>query len=149
MLPIKRESYFYDVYPRVVLTERETKITIRPIDAHAAFSPDAFYTIRVIPLTADIYSRSKPAFYETQVSPKNGAIEFYCAFCGEQEHSIRIFKDGIRELSFRPSASPNWLAMTLAIVLPVEVKDVGRILVLPISIVTAIVSPNALPKARI
>ena len=51
----------------------------------------------------------------------------------------------IRELSFRPSASPNWLAMTLAIVLPVEVKDVGRILVLPISIVTAIVSPNALP----
>lgn len=50
----------------------------------------------------------------------------------------------IRELSFRPSASPNWLAMTLAIVLPVEVKDVGRILVLPISIVTAIVSPNAL-----
>ena len=41
MLPIKRESYFYDVYPRVVLTERETKITIRPIDAHAAFSPDA------------------------------------------------------------------------------------------------------------
>ena len=51
----------------------------------------------------------------------------------------------IRELSFRP----NWLAMTLAIVLPVEVKDVGRILVLPISIVTAIVSPNALPKARI
>ena len=77
MLPIKRESYFYDVYPRVVLTERETKITIRPIDAHAAFSPDAVYTIRVIPLTADIYSRSKPAFYETQVSPKNGAIEFY------------------------------------------------------------------------
>ena len=55
----------------------------------------------------------------------------------------------IRELSFRPSASPNWLAMTLAIVLPVEVKDVGRILVLPISIVTAIVSPNALHKARI
>ena len=48
-----------------------------------------------------------------------------------------------------PHQFANWLAMTLAIVLPVEVKDVGRILVLPISIVTAIVSPNALPKARI
>ena len=103
MLPIKRESYFYDVYPRVVLTERETKITIRPIDAHVAFSSDAVYTIRVIPLTADIYSRSKPVFYETQALPKDGAIEFCCAFCGEQEHSIRIFKDGSETLLLKTS----------------------------------------------
>ena len=76
MLPIKRESYFYDVYPRVVLTERETKITIRPIDAHAAFSPDAVYTIRVIPLTADIYSRSKPAFYAQERNGGCGSIDW-------------------------------------------------------------------------
>ena len=52
------------------------------------------------------------------------------------------------ELNFRPSASPNWLAMILAIVLPVSASEVGRLFVLPISMVTAMVSPKALPKAR-
>ena len=54
----------------------------------------------------------------------------------------------IRELNFNPSASPNWLAMILAIVLPVSASEVGRLFVLPISMVTAIVSPRARPKAR-
>ena len=36
------------------------------------------------------------------------------------------------ELSFMPSASPNWLAMILAMVLPVSVKERGSWSVLPI-----------------
>ena len=50
--------------------------------------------------------------------------------------------------SRRPSASPNWLAMIDAIELPVEVIESGILLVLPISIVTVIVSPNARPIAN-
>ena len=54
----------------------------------------------------------------------------------------------ISELSFSPSASPNWLAITLAIVFPVEVSEVGRLFVFPMSMVTAIVSPKARPSAN-
>ena len=50
--------------------------------------------------------------------------------------------------SFNPSASPNWLAMILAIVFPVVLSVSGIWFVLPISIVTVIVSPNARPMAR-
>ena len=47
-----------------------------------------------------------------------------------------------------PSASPNWLAMIDAIEFPVDVIEFGILLVLPMSIVTVIVSPNALPIAN-
>ena len=55
----------------------------------------------------------------------------------------------IKDESRKPSASPNWFAIIEAIELPVEVIEVGILLVLPISIVTVIVSPNARPMANI
>ena len=51
--------------------------------------------------------------------------------------------------SLKSSASPNWLAMIDAIEFPVEVIESGILFVLPISIVTVIVSPKARPIARI
>ena len=48
-----------------------------------------------------------------------------------------------------PSASPNWFAMIDAMELPVDVIESGMLLVLPMSIVTVIVSPNARPMAKI
>ena len=53
----------------------------------------------------------------------------------------------IKELSFKPDASPNWLAITLAMVFPVSPSERGIWIVFPISMVTAIVSPKARPKA--
>lgn len=55
----------------------------------------------------------------------------------------------ISALNFKPSASPNWLAMTEAIVFPGLKIPLGIRLAFPISMVTAIVSPSALPSARI
>ena len=46
-----------------------------------------------------------------------------------------------------PSASPNWLAMIDAMEFPVAVMELGMLFVLPMSIVTVIVSPSALPMA--
>lgn len=54
----------------------------------------------------------------------------------------------IKEERRKSSASPNWLAMIDAIELPVEVIESGILLVLPISIVTVIVSPKARPMAN-
>ena len=55
----------------------------------------------------------------------------------------------ISDESLKSSASPNWLAMIDAIELPVDVIESGMLFVLPINIVTVIVSPNARPIARI
>ena len=54
----------------------------------------------------------------------------------------------IREDKRNPSASPNWFAMIEAIEFPVEVIESGIAFVFPINIVTVMVSPNALPIAK-
>ena len=48
----------------------------------------------------------------------------------------------------KPSASPNWLAIIEAIEFPVEVIESGILLVLPINMVTVMVSPKARPIAK-
>ena len=48
-----------------------------------------------------------------------------------------------------PSASPNWLASIADIVLPGANKEKLKLFEFPIIIVTAIVSPIALPRASI
>ena len=54
----------------------------------------------------------------------------------------------ISDETWAPSASPNWFASIDAIVYPGERIDQLNELELPIIIVTAIVSPIALPRAR-
>ena len=49
----------------------------------------------------------------------------------------------------KSSASPNWLAMMDAMEFPVDVIDSGMLLVLPINMVTVMVSPKARPIAKI
>ena len=54
----------------------------------------------------------------------------------------------INEEKRKSEASPNWLAIMDAIEFPVDVIESGMLLVLPISIVTVIVSPSARPMAK-
>ncbi len=88
---MKNELYFYDIYPKVLLTEKKTAIHIKPLSAHVAFL-DCEYTIKIFPMTYDIYSQTKPQIKSYTATPKNGLLVFEHAFEGEQEHSIRIFK---------------------------------------------------------
>ena len=61
--------------------------------------------------------------------------------------NIRIKAAYKREETWLPSASPNWFANRDEIVFPGANKDIEKLFEFPIIIVTAIVSPIALPKA--
>ena len=94
MLPICKNDYYYRVSPRVVLTGRETKIDIRSLDYSTRFEEGGQYRIRVLPMTSDIYSASKPPVFETTVVCQGGLLSFTHAFVGEQEHYIYVSKEG-------------------------------------------------------
>lgn len=87
---MKDELYFYQVTPQVVLSGKETEISIRPLSPHKAFS-ESDYIVAVYPMTYDIYSQTKPEIFKTELKPQNGALCFSHAFKGEQEHQIRIY----------------------------------------------------------
>lgn len=89
---MKNELYFYDVYPKVLLTGKETTIHIKPLSAHVAFE-NCEYIIKIFPMTYDVYSNTKPEIKFYKIKPIDGILSFNHAFEGEQEHSIRIFKE--------------------------------------------------------
>lgn len=88
------ELYFYDIYPKIVRKGMETLITIRTLSSHVAFEEGGDYIIRIYPITADIYSDSRPPVAEYPVKVLHGAIRFSHTFIGEQEHFVRIFRKG-------------------------------------------------------
>lgn len=88
---MKNELYFYDIYPKVLPSEQETEVHIRSLSPHTAFTAER-YQIRIYPMTWDVYSKTKPPVFETEVTPENGTLSFRHRFPGEQEHSVRIYR---------------------------------------------------------
>lgn len=88
------ELYFYDIYPKIVREGKETLITVRTLSSHVAFEEGGNYVVRIYPMTADIYSDTRPAVIEYSVKVLHGVIAFSHAFVGEQEHMVRIFRKG-------------------------------------------------------
>lgn len=88
------ELYFYDIYPKIVREDKMTPITIRTKSSHVAFQENEDYIVRIYPMTADMYSDSRPPVTEYPVKALDGTIRFSHAFVGEQEHMVRIFRKG-------------------------------------------------------
>lgn len=93
MLSIQRDEYFYEVRPRIVREGEATEIRIRPLDFHTAFEEGQTYRIVVIPLTSGLESPSRPPVFEVKTTCVNGQLSFVHAFPGEQEQSIRVYRE--------------------------------------------------------
>ena len=98
---MKKELYNYDVYPKVFLGDRKTEITVKPLGAHAAFTPDKVYEIEICKV-----SDSNPRAYperdlrtEREVVPEDdGTLKFTAFFRGEGEHFINVYLDEDKKL---------------------------------------------------
>ena len=87
---MKTELHYYDIFPKVIQEGKPVTINVKPLGKHAAFDIDYTYTINVCPLgTHDVYT------YEIKPCD-DGIIRINHTFEGEQEHFIRINKDGNR-----------------------------------------------------
>jgi hypothetical protein len=87
------ELYNYDIYPKVVAADRETKITVAPLGDHAAFTPGQEYELRICPFDEGKPSSfpARPNKFSYKVIPnEQGNSVFRFVFFGEQEYFIRI-----------------------------------------------------------
>lgn len=96
MLNHQVDLSYYEVFPKVVMAGRETKITIRPRGDHVKFE-DREYAVIPIPLDQHI-EKAGPAlgaFEELAASyltvrPDKGVITFYYTFEREQEYDLCV-----------------------------------------------------------
>lgn len=93
---LKQVLYNYDIYPKVFLGDRETRVTIQPLGLHAAFEVGREYTLRIYKV-----NQSNPKVYpertgrvECVCTPdEDGCLRFKAFFEGEGEHFINIHDD--------------------------------------------------------
>ncbi len=85
MYQIKHPSYDYDVYPRVVLMDEVSTITIRPLGDHVKFYKDHKYMVETLELNT-----SNGAYIPLEIQD-DGSVVFSYKFILEQEYYLKIF----------------------------------------------------------
>ncbi|WP_310601913.1 PHP domain-containing protein [Anaerosporobacter sp.] len=87
---MKQVLEYYDIFPKVLLINHETTITIIPLGSHAAFTDSEEYSIMPVPMyeRIDYYDGEYPRF---KVKPENGLLQFNVCFSMEQPVQLVIF----------------------------------------------------------
>ena len=97
-LSIPDELRNYDIFPKVVPTDKACEICVKPLGWHAAFT-QAKYTLRLCPLDEGNPSQfpDRPNLFEFEVTPQaDGCIRFTFAFSGEQQHFVRLTAENFK-----------------------------------------------------
>lgn len=84
--------HFYDIYPKIVPTKAESKITIQALDRHCYFQEDVTYSVQIVPtneITADCSKHDYPVLH---LSGENHALTFSFYFGAEQKYAFRIYQ---------------------------------------------------------
>lgn len=96
---MKIELYDYDLYPKVVLADRESKITIKPLGDHVAFAKGREYTLHIyrsIDANPEQFPERCGRRELTLTPDESGNLVFSAAFSGECEHYLHLFLDDER-----------------------------------------------------
>ncbi|MDR2178540.1 MAG: hypothetical protein LBP20_10970 [Treponema sp.] len=85
----------YDVYPRVIRSNRETEITIRPLGDHARFLEGHSYTVTVIPMNETARNEERHVYPSYDLRPAaGGALIFRSFFGGEGQYAVFVEEKG-------------------------------------------------------
>ena len=91
---MKTALHNYDIFPKVMLADQTTSITIKPLGEHAAFAGS--YTMQVLSMAhgrKSVYT-TRNSFWELPTSPDpDGCIRFSFTFPEEGEYLVRLLKE--------------------------------------------------------
>ena len=94
---MKLPLYNYDVYPKVFLADTEKTITIKPLGAHCAFSPEKTYTVKIYKVdqaNPKVYPERDDKIAIEVVPNERGELVFTSFFKGEGEHFLNLHEPG-------------------------------------------------------
>ena len=97
---MKQVFYDYDIYPKVILGDREKTLTVQPLGINSAFSPDKTYTVQVLKVNQGnphTYPERSGRTTLSLVPDRDGCLRVTAHFEGEGEHYVNVL-DGDRLL---------------------------------------------------
>lgn len=93
---MKHELANYEIFPKIVAADVNTRLTIRPLGRHAAFASGAEYLVRFLPMCETNEGR-KAEYARITLLSDDGSLTFEHAFPGEQAHIIRVFRLPVKD----------------------------------------------------
>lgn len=84
----------YDLYPKVIRSNRETELRIRPLGDHARFLDGAVYTVTLSPMNETTRNEEHHVYPSYDLRPQDGALAFRHAFGGEGQYLLAIEEKG-------------------------------------------------------
>lgn len=88
---MKTELCYFDIYPKVVLNEKFSKITIKPLGRHVLFDDEKSYVLHI--LKGNDNYKGDGNYIIKNLKSKNGVVDFEYEFTGEQEYFIKIYNE--------------------------------------------------------
>jgi hypothetical protein len=87
---MRRENTGYDVFPKIVPTERESTISIRPLFGHSRFDESSDYRVTIFPAEGYPGQTGWVTHSSRIVRPKQGMLSVSHEFGSEQEYVFRL-----------------------------------------------------------
>lgn len=88
---MKKELSYFEVFPKILKSDENTHVTIRPLGRQSAFNPEADYLLRFLPMDESLEPLDDDHYESILIkADRDGALRFKHAFRGEQEHIIRV-----------------------------------------------------------
>ena len=83
---------YYDIYPKVLCTEREAAVTIQPLGEHVAPDPRADYQVKLIPMNATLINLPEREYERISVKQEEGKLQFTCCLKSEGPYALVLQK---------------------------------------------------------
>ena len=86
---MRRELHYFDIYPKVVPTGKESAITVKLLEKRYNPKSGQKVQVKIIPLT-QIESGAQ-SYITKEATPKDGSFTFSHFFAKEQEHGVYVY----------------------------------------------------------
>lgn len=85
---------YFDLYPKVLCTEKEASVTIQPLGEHVAFDPEADYRVKLIFMNATLINRPGEQYERISAKLEKGKLRFTCRPEREGQYALLLQRKG-------------------------------------------------------
>lgn len=89
---MKTELEYYDIYPKVVCTQKEARITIKPLGSHVAFAGGKRYRVRIVPMNETLLGVDGAPYPVAEAQLQEGCLCFSWHFLTEQQYMVVVLE---------------------------------------------------------
>ena len=91
---MKTELEYYDIYPKIISTEKEALITIKPMSGHVAFHKEKEYRVKIAAMNETLLNCKGETYPLINADFVDGVLQIRYHFRTEQQYALILEENG-------------------------------------------------------